>query len=341
LHPELLEDLGRRVLRLFTDPQWQNEIIQGTNRNNQAGNALMHADKISREMRWRLEELVGLHPDEMPPAFQALFLQPGGLEMLSADKLPPHLRSMFRELAMYGVHSNKFSGEVRNMLRRHQYHEGGEWIMVNGRFAAIYMSALAALLSREVQVSALTNEEPASGVNLRCLVDDVAASGETAARGTLVSVIIKSLKIDPKLPVRKLIAFRRGRKEQIAELSGHFDDLKGKIEKASSSKELEESAKRLFENKIRPSLKKLKKELEAQSIQSVWDGVQRGFTVSAASSGVLVYVTGYTGPMLLGAAAFITLADVGVKSYLARSRVRASSPYTYLLDVERKFVLPS
>jgi hypothetical protein len=68
--------------------------------------------------------------------------------------------------------------------------------------------------------------------------------------------------------------------------------------------------------------------------------MQRGFTVSAAGGGALAYITGYTGPMLLGAAAFITLADVGVKSYLARSKARASSPYTYLLDVQQKFALP-
>lgn len=340
LHPELLEDLGRRVFKLLEDQEWQNNIIWGESGNAPAGNALMHADKLGHEMKWRLEELVGLHPDKIPPALRSFLVQSGGLEMLSADKLPPHLRHMLRDFGMYGMHPEKLSNEIRHMLGRYRHDQDGDWIMVNGRFAEIYMSALAALLSKEVQVSALTNEEPSSGVNLRCLVDDIAASGETAARGAIVSVVMKGLKVDPESSVEKMIAFRRGRKDQIAELSGYFDDLKGKIEKSSSPKELEEGAKRLFENKIHPGLEKLKKELESQSIQSVWDGVQRGFTVSAASGGALAYITGYTGPMLLGAAAFITLADVGMKSYLARSKVRASSPYTYLLDVERKFSLP-
>lgn len=340
LHPELLEDLGRRVFKLLEDQEWQNKIVWDERENAPAGRALMHADKLSQEMKWRLEDLVGLPPNRMPPSLRSLLVQSGGLEMLSADYIPPHLRHMLTQFDMYGMHPEKLSHEIRHMLGQNRHNQDGEWIMVNGRFAEIYMSALAALLSKEVQVSALTNQEPSSGVNLRCLVDDVAASGETAARGALVSVVMKGLKVDPEASIKKMIAFRRGRKDQLAELSGHFDDLKGKIEKAPSPKELEEGAKRLFENKIHPGLEKLQRELESQSIQSVWDGVQRGFTVSAASSSALAYITGYTGPMLLGAVAFITLADVGMKSYQTRSRVRASSPYTYLLDIQQKFALP-
>lgn len=340
LHPELLEDLGRRVFKLLEEPEWQNKIVWGESGNTPAGSALTHANRLGCEMRCRLEEFVGMRPDKMSPVLRSLLVQSVGLEILSTDKVPQNLRRMLREFDFYGMHSEKLSRELQDMIERRRYNQDDEWILVNGRFAEIYMSALAVLLSREVQVSALTNEEPSSGVNLRCLVDDVAASGETAARGALVSVVMKGLKVDPESSVKKMIAFRRGRKDQIAELSGYFDDLKGKIEKLSCAKELEEGAKRIFENKIHPGLEKLKKELESQSIHSAWDGIQRGFAVSAASSGALAYITGYTGPMLLGAAAFITIADVGMKSYFARSKVRASSPYTYLLDVERKFSLP-
>ncbi len=78
--------------------------------------------------------------------------------MLSADKLPPHLRHMLRNLNMYGIHPEKLSREMRHMLGIHAHDAEGEWILVNGRFAGIHMSALAALLSKEEQVSPLTNE---------------------------------------------------------------------------------------------------------------------------------------------------------------------------------------
>lgn len=339
LHPEVLDELGRRVFKFLERKEWQQEIIDLGSDASHASTALMHADKLSEEMGSRLESLVGVHPAKMPAALRSALIESGGLEMLSVGKLPPHMRRMFQDSALYGMHPEKLSREIRQNLSRHAHHDDGEWILVNGRFANMYMAALAALLSKEVQLSALTNEVSSAGVNLRCLVDDVAASGETAARGALVSVVMQGLKIDPEVSLKKLIAFRRGREHQIAELSGLFDDLKGKIENSSSSMELEAGAKRLFENKIQPGLNKLKKELEDQSIQSVWDGVQRGFTVSAATSSALAYITGYTGPMLLGAAACITLADVGIKSYLSNSKTRASA-YSYLLDVERKFSLP-
>jgi hypothetical protein len=340
LHQDLLEDLGKRVFRLLEDREWQRELTWGNRENNPASNSLMHADKIGHLMKSRLRSLVGIHPDKMPPALKTLLMQSGGLELLSAGKLPPNLRHILEDIDLFGMSPDKLSRELRRSMLPHSNQDDGDWILVNGRFAEVYMSLLAALLSKETKVSALTNEELSSGINLRCLVDDVAASGETAARGALVSVVMKGLRVDPQTPVRKLLSFRRGRKDQLAELSGLFDDLKGKIEKSETAQELEDGAKRLFENRIHPSLERLKGEMEAQTIQSVWDGVQRGITVSAASGGALAYITGYTGPMLLGAAAFITLADVGMKSYLARSKARSASPYTYLLDIERKFSLP-
>jgi hypothetical protein len=43
---------------------------------------------------------------------------------------------------------------------------------------------------------------------------------------------------------------------------------------------------------------------------------------------------------LLGAGAFLTLSGIAVKSYFSGRKVRATSPYSYLLDVQREFALP-
>jgi hypothetical protein len=202
------------------------------------------------------------------------------------------------------------------------------------------MSALAALLAREIDVSPLTNEESASGVNLRCLIDDVTASGPTAARGALVSVVMKGLRVDPETPIQKLLNFRRVRRDQLAELSGKFDALKSSIEKSAGGREIESEAKRVFKNEIRPALSKLKIELKNQTIGSAWEGFQTAVTFSAVPSTAL-WATGFSAPVVLGVGAFITAAGIGIKSYLGRSKARAASPYTYLLDIERKFSLPA
>jgi len=152
---------------------------------------------------------------------------------------------------------------------------------------------------------------------------------------------MESLRVDPAVPIENLIGFRRRQKDQLCELSGLFDELKMQIENTNGPDDLEREAKRLYENKIRPSLGRLKDELSRQNIQSVWEGVQRALTITVPAGGVLAATTGWSGSILLGAGALIAIADVGVKAYLAASRARTLSPYSYLLDIQEKFSLPS
>ena len=246
---------------------------------------------------------------------------------------------MFEDSDFYRLHPGKLSYELRRLQRRGRHHEEGDWVVVDGRFAEIYMSALAALLAREIDMSPLTNEGPSAGVNLRCLIDDVSASGPTASRGALVSVVMEGLRVDPETPIQKLLNFRRGRRDQLAELSGKFDALKSSIEKSADGEEIECRARRVFENEIRPALMKLKNELRDQAIGSAWEGFQTAATFSAAPSAAL-WATGFSAPVALGVGAFITAAGIGIKSYLGQSEARAASPYTYLMDIERKFSVP-
>ena len=288
----------------------------------------MHADKLEHAIKKRISEVVGMHPDKMSPEIRSHFIQSGGLAMIAKEGRPTVSRQRMRE---------RLPGEMPDSLSSE---DEQDWIIVNGKFADVYMSALAALLAKELELSPLTNEEPSSGVNLQCLIEDVASSSPTAATGALISVVMKGLRVDPETPIKRLLAFRRSRANQLAELSGIFDDLKREIEKSSSPRKLEETATKIYENKISPGLDKLKRDLAGETIQSVWEGVQRAMTVSAPAGGMLAATTGFSGSMLLGAGAFITLTDVGIKSYLARAKARSSSPYTYLFDIEKKFSLP-
>lgn len=335
LHYDVLEDLGKRVLKLMEEPEWSRSIFGGRSAG-PSQRALMHADKLGHEFKWRMEEIVGIHPDKMPPELRSVFLQSGGLELLSAGKLSPYFRRLMEDFDFYRMHPEKLSHELRHLRRHGPQHEEGDWIVVNGRFAEIYMSALAALLARRVDVSPLTNEEPSSGVNLRCLIDDVTASGPAAARGALVSVVMEGLRVDPETPIIKLLAFRRRRRDQLAELSGKFDALKGSIEKSADGSDIENKAKRIFANEITPALAQLKSELQREAIGTAWKGFLSVSTISTL--GVAI---GSAAVPLGPGVALVTAATIGIKSYLARSKIRGGSPYTYLLDIERKFSLES
>ncbi len=334
LYEHVLSDLGARVMRLLRESDWAfsatGELCDPMDR------ALMHADKLGRALMWRVEDAVGMHPDKMPPDLRALLVGPLGLQMLSGRKLHPRLRRMLREIHDQRIHPEKLSWQLRRVFDRFG---DDDWLMVDRRFAEIYMSVLAALLAKEIDVSPLTNDEPSSGVNLRCLGDDVTSNSPSAARGALVSVVMEGLRIDPDAPIKEILKFRRQRVDQLAELSAQFDELKKSIETSAEGPEIEANAKRVFENRIRPALGKLKDELRRDTIQSSWSGFQTASTFSAVPSTAL-WATGFEAPVILGVGAFITAAGIGVKSYLARSKARSASPYTYLLDVEREFALP-
>lgn len=334
LHEDVLSDLGSRVLKLMDEPKWTRSVrgqLDGP-----MEHALMHADKLSFEIMQRLDDSIGMHPDKMAPEFRALFAGPLGLAMLSGKKMHPRLRRNLEDTFGYRIHPRKMSRELRT---QYEMYGDNDWLFVDRQFAEIYMSALAALLAKEVDVSPLTNEERSSGVNLRCLGNDITSDGPNAARGALVSVVMEGLRIDPDTPIAEILKFRQKKKDQLAELSGKFDTLKKSIEKSEEGREIAINAKRVFENEIRPALGKLKTELKNQTIQSAWSGFQTASTFSAVPSTAL-WVTGVSAPVALGIGAFITAAGIGIKSYLARSKARSASPYTYLLDVEKKFRIP-
>jgi hypothetical protein len=185
-------------------------------------------------------------------------------------------------------------------------------------------------------ISPLTNEEPSAGVNMRCLIDDEVANEPSDAKVTLVSFVMKGLCVGPKMPIVKLLKFRKSRADQLKQLSGLFDELKKQIDSSSSRKEQEDAAKKLFENTIEPELQSLQKELDKNEIPTTWKGFIRSVHFMASAAG-LASMVGLSGPAALGAGAFITMADIG-RSVFNLSRVKRS-PYTYLLNAKRKFSL--
>jgi hypothetical protein len=175
------------------------------------------------------------------------------------------------------------------------------------------------------------------GVNLHTLLEDVKPSAQSDKKGALVSFIMEALRVDPTTRVDKMLSFRRSRESQLAELAVQFDDISSKISNCETAKELEQKVCDTYVTRIKPKLDSLKEELGDNSIQAVWDGVQRAVTISVPAGGAMAYFSGLTGTTLIAAGAAIAITDVAVRTHLARKKTRRASPYTYLLDVERKF----
>ena len=116
------------------------------------------------------------------------------------------------------------------------------------------------------------------GVNLHTLLEDVKPSAQSDKKGALVSFVMEAIRVDPETRIDKLLAFRRSRETQLADLSAQFDDLSSKIANCESSAELEEKAKDADVTRIRPKLEALRQELKDGAIQSAWEGFQRAVT---------------------------------------------------------------
>lgn len=336
LHPDLLDTLGKRVMSLM-----DRDRLLGPGRDVDPNfDALLHADKLGWEIRNGFRD-AHIHPEKLSPELRALIME-AGLARMHPDKLPPHLRQMIEDMNYGRLHPEKMSPRLQRELARFAAFSGrdGEWLLVDGRFASVYMSALAALLAKETDLAALTDENSSLGVNLHGLIEDVKPYSDSDKKGALVSFLMESINIDPATKINKIVAFRRARQSQFAELSAQFEDLSSKISSCESGRELEEKARKVYTTRIRPKLEALKAELGDNAIQSVWEGVQRAVTISVPAGGALAYFTGLTGTTLLSAGAAIAITDIAVKSHLARSKARRASPYTYLLDVENKFGLP-
>jgi hypothetical protein len=337
LHPELLDTLGKRVVGLMDSGFFRNDPSSERLQRDPNAGVLLHANKVGMRIREKFQN-AHIHPDKLSPEMRSLAMR-AGLADIHSEKLSPALQEFLSELSFSRMHPEKLSLKLQHLMRRSRLssQNDGEWLLVDSQFAEVYMSALAAILSKEAGLAALTSEEPSMGVNLQSLLDDVKPSAHSDKKGALVSFVMQAIKVDPNTRIDKLLAFRRSHKNQLAELTAQFEDLSSKITTSESGIELQELAKDAYVTRIHPKLAALKGELRDCSIQSVWEGMQRAVTVTAPAGGALAYFTGLTGNMLLAAGAAIAVTDVAIKTHLARNKARRASPYTYLLDVERKF----
>jgi hypothetical protein len=161
LHPELLDALGKRVVALMDRDRWSHS------RNFEHANdpnvmALLHADKIGATLQEQFHR-AHIHPGKLSPELRDLALR-AGLARVHPEKLSPNLRHLLDEFEYAHVHVEKLSPHLRNLVHYAERFQDtdGEWLLVDSRFAETYMSALAALLAKETDVAALTNEEPST-----------------------------------------------------------------------------------------------------------------------------------------------------------------------------------
>ncbi|WFU28449.1 DUF6236 family protein [Bradyrhizobium sp. CB1717] len=338
LHPEVLQRLGEKVINLFERPDWLDDLLLNGSQVDPSLRVLRQSELLRHRIGDDLQ-LVGLYPGKMSEAMKDAIVRLG-VGRLHPAKMSRELQNAMRSDPLVSRVFGKTPRELRKLFGYREEYEG-DWILVNSNFAAAYMAALAVMLAEQKGISPLTNQDSVQGLNLRFLIDDSVGVGEREANAALLTVVMEGLRIDPETSVAKMLEFRRSRAIQLAELSGTFDDLRAKIGKSESARELQENAARIYANKIRPGLEKLKREMQDQTIQSAWKGFYQAATLSAVAGGSLLASFAQANSIsVFGAGLFMTGANIAVEAAYARRKARASSPFTYLLDIEKEFSLP-
>ena len=95
---------------------------------------MIHADKFGHKIRDQFRRAL-IHPEKLSPELRS-FAMFAGLAMMHPEKMSPALRELV----------DKHPEKIRHMSRMRA--KDGDWLIVDSRFAEVYMAALAALLCK-------------------------------------------------------------------------------------------------------------------------------------------------------------------------------------------------
>lgn len=295
---------------------------------------------------------------------------PTGIEYYFADREPSkqEIRQLFESGALVPLANPKFGPQFADELRRlgldfaekidakridYMNAEIGAYnstetsirlgsVLLPRSVADSYMTALAARLAEAEEAEVFTDSRAAFASNVA--VRDVKThhppdSAEVPSVGQVLSVTMQDIHVDPDVPIEKLIRFRRKNEQHLLDLRRSIQAmLTPTVDEAA--REAADRAQVLFERNVRPAMEKLRKELQDSAIGSLWEGIQRAVTLSVPAGGVLAATTGWSGATLVTAGLAITVADVAVKSSLAKRRILRGNAISYLSMLESSYGLP-
>ena len=298
-----------------------------------------HKDVISK-LGTRAIELLKGSTIPLPRSKAAIKAEPNIREILKASH--SETRSIIHSTKL-GDMSKKLVEELSEVFETAEQEGNQDWILTNRKFGDIYMAALALLLAEETGLSPVTNSAVDHGSAMIAMLAD-SPSVSTSINGALMSITLKSLKINPDTPIDKILDFKRRQQGPLTAFRSKMDSLEEKLAKSDDAREATEKAKELYNSEIEKGLNDLAYELQGASIQNIWDGVYRATVFSIPVHSVLANAAQrftLSEPVMLGAGAFLAATDVAIKTYFAHSKARRASAFTYLLDADRSFGLPS
>lgn len=265
---------------------------------------------------------------------------------LHPDKLPHSLRHFDY------IHPGKMSSEVRYMLQDAGLGRNGhgDFLEVDNKFAAFYMTLLATKLSETNGSGLVTSNNPSHNLSLKVRADskmngmigrrmhrhDYYIGSKRLTQGMLLELLLEDIVISPDTPVKKIIDFRIKYSSELGRFRTIIADLTEKIPDDLPIKALRQHISDLHINEVKPAIDDLKKSLTGNRIKWLTNGWLKIAFVSVGSSSMLINA-GLSTPNALMAGAGISLIGTGIIYNEDRKSSIRNNPYSYLLNVDKKF----
>jgi len=286
---------------------------------------------------------------ETPEGLEVLTGGHGEYRYLHPDKLPQEVQEIIR------IHPAKLPDYVRQRLKNGL--REGDWIPVDRRFAAFYMTLLATRISEEHGLGLLTDTGAMDGLagsakldaNHRPVPqptwhrmrygghDENPNVPPTLAEGLLASLVLEQLKIDPETPVRKIVEFRERHHDELGRFRAKVGELAASVSAEVPIRRLQQQVADVYANEVQPALSDLRHALTGRKIKFVAENVIKVSFFSVAGTSLPLAVLGMTVPVALLAGAGVSFTACAALYNVEKAAQLRESPYTYLLTAEHAF----
>jgi hypothetical protein len=267
--------------------------------------------------------------------------------LVHPEKLPKQVRELV------SIHPMKLPYAVREMLGTEA--RRGDWLSVDNRFAAFYMTLLATRLAGRFGLGLLTDDAGPDGLadvsrrgDRRTTPDwEMRMHGRFArgrsgtgdarlAQGLLANLVVNGVRIDPRTSIKRILEFRQVHAAEIGQLRLEIAKLVDSVEgRVQSLDALRQDVADVYRNSVLPSIAALQKALTGSRIKWLWDNALKVSSFSAGATSLPV-VLGLSVPhaLLAGIGASLTVASAQYR--IDRRAALQASPYAVLLAAERE-----
>lgn len=246
------------------------------------------------------------------------------------------------------VHGDKLPYVIRSQLRD-ALDDG--WFQLPSGFANFYMTLLATKLASRLGIGLITEAKGADQVALNAQQRGSPISSRRPGRhyeatgprrrlptevasGLLVDMIIQNIELPRTATVRQLLRFKRDHREELGVFRREINRLTSEFGEDLSLEALQQAVHDQYEAEVAPAMRALRQSLQAQS----WDvGLNAFLKVSFFSTAptALALYAGAPSSVALFAGAGVSVVASAVQLRNQRQQARASSPFSYLLSLER------